>query len=146
MKVLLVTIVALAAIVSSAAAQTYEDYQRRHADLIALSAIFGELHYIRRTCEPRYEADAWRERMKKLIDLEQPQDSEREEMVSNFNAGYRRVLDRFPVCNARARDYAAARAAQGDEIVDRLLAPLYQTLSDDEQLPRVVRGIETPER
>lgn len=137
---------ALPIVASSAQAQTYEDYQRRHGDLIALSTVFGELHHIRRTCAPRYEADTWRERMKSLIDLEQPQEAARDEMVASFNAGYRRARDRYAVCNSRARNYAAARAAQGDEIVDRLIAPLYETVSNDDQLPRVLRGAETPER
>lgn len=121
-----------AVLAGGAAAQSFEDYQRRHADLAALSAIFGELHHIRRTCEPRFEGDVWRERMKKLIDLEDPQASLREQMVANFNQGYRRAQQRFSRCDRRARDYAAARAAQGDVIVERLTAPLEEAIEDDE--------------
>lgn len=145
MKLKLAIVITLLAVALPAAAETYEDYQRRHADLIALSGVFGELHYIRRTCEPRYEADVWRERMKKLIDLEQPQESARDEMIAVFNAGYKRAQTNFTVCNSRARDYAAAKAAQGDEIVDRLLEPLYQTMEQDRELPPVMSVTGDPE-
>ena len=52
-----------------AIAQTAEDYRRRQADLNALSVVFGELHHIRRHCEPRREADLWRNRMKRMVEL-----------------------------------------------------------------------------
>lgn len=110
----------------AAAAQTLETYQQRQQDLAGLSEIFGELHHIRRTCEPRYEGDVWRERMKKLIELEEPQQAEREAMVQGFNNGYRGAQQRFPDCDRRARDYAAGRAAEGDAIVARLTATLQQ--------------------
>jgi uncharacterized protein (TIGR02301 family) len=127
-----------------ARAQTYEAYQQRNADLIALSMVYGEIHYIRRTCLPRYEADTWRERMKQLLELEEPEQKAREEMVASFNAGYRRAQDRFSTCDRNARDYAAARARMGDEIVERLMAPLYEALEDEEDLPQIVRGIDVP--
>ena len=70
MKSILSIAILLVLILEPVRAQTYDDYQRRFADLLALSSVFGELHHIRRTCLPRYEADTWRERMKQLIDLE----------------------------------------------------------------------------
>lgn len=117
---------------AAAAQQGREEYQQRHADLVALSGIFGDLHAIRRICEPRFEADIWRERMKKLIALEEPQPAAREEMVASFNKAYARAQRRFSYCDRRARDYAAARAAQGDVAVERLMAPLYEAAEEDE--------------
>ena len=35
-------------------------------------------------------------------------------------------MARYPSCDRRARDYAAARAAQGDAIVRRLAQPLIE--------------------
>ena len=107
-------------------AQDLQSYQQRQTDLANLAGLFGELHHIRRTCEPRYEADVWRDRMKKLISLEEPQSSEREAMVQQFNKGYRDARSRFSSCNRRARDYAASRAAQGDVIVSRLTEALHE--------------------
>ncbi len=113
-----------------AAAQDLQAYQQRQRDLAALSELFGELHHIRRTCEPRYEADTWRDQMKKLLELEEPQASEREAMVQRFNKGYRGAQRRFPACDRRARDYAAGRAEQGEAIVARLTESLKQTGDD----------------
>ncbi|MEO1137653.1 MAG: TIGR02301 family protein [Pseudomonadota bacterium] len=107
-----------------AAAQDFESYQQRQEDLSELAELFGELHHIRRNCEPRFEGDIWRERMKTLLELEEPQASESEAMVQRFNRGYRNAQRRYPVCDRRARDYAASRAAQGDRIVARLTQSL----------------------
>jgi len=114
-----------------AASQDLEQYQQRQQDLAALAGLFGEMHHIRRTCEPRFEADTWRDRMKKLIDLEEPQDSEREVLIARFNNGYRAAQRRFPTCDRRARDYAAGRAAEGDVIVARLMQQLRETEGDE---------------
>lgn len=131
-RAFIITALSAAVLAGAAAAQDFEEYELRHADLSALSEIFGELHHIRRNCKPRSEADVWRERMKKLIDLEDPQADVREQMVASFNNGYARAQERFSYCNRRAQDYAAARAAQGDAIVERLMAPLYETAEEDE--------------
>lgn len=110
----------------AAVAQDLETYQQRQRDLAALAELFGEMHHIRRTCEPRLEADVWRERMKQMLDLEEPQAAEREALVQQFNKGYRGAQSRFPSCDRRARDYAAGRAAQGDEVVRRLSDALHE--------------------
>lgn len=103
-----------------------EDYEARRAALTGLSRIFGELHHIRRLCEPEREADVWRERMKRLIDLEQPAFDLRDEMVGSFNDGYLSAERRFPYCNRDAEDYAASRALTGEMLVANLTAPLYE--------------------
>ena len=114
-----------------AQSQTANEYEQRQRDLIELASVFGELHHIRRVCEPRREADIWRERMKRLVDLEQPQFEAREEMVKRFNAGYRNAGDHFPRCSSRARDHAATRALFARRLVERLSAPLRETAEDD---------------
>ncbi len=116
----------------ASAQQTVADYQQRQADLVALSVIFGELHHIRRSCEPRYEADIWRERMKELVELEEPQPTARNEMVAAFNKAYRRAQNRFSFCDRQARDYAAARANTGERIVERLAEPLRETMMEED--------------
>lgn len=122
-----------ASLSQAASAQTFDDYQVRQSDLAALSSIFGELHHIRRTCEPRLEADVWRDRMKKLVELEEPQAAGREQMVAAFNKGYRAAQQYFPSCTRRARDHAAARAVRGEAIIDRLTEPLYEAMSEGEE-------------
>lgn len=117
---------------ANAAAQDYDSYQQRQKDLVQLASVFGDLHHIRRTCEPRYEADAWRERMKKLVDLEAPMPDARQAMVSAFNKSYRDAQRQFPSCNRRARNYAASRAVNADRLIERLTAPLYAAMTDNE--------------
>ena len=114
-----------------ASAQDFASYQQRQKDLVAISAVFGVLHHIRRTCEPRYEGDIWRERMKRLVELEEPQTEAQQEMVASFNKAYRDAQQRYIVCDRRARDHAARRAQQGDVIVARLTAPLYEVMAED---------------
>ena len=114
----------------SALAQTAEEYKRRQGDLTELAAIFGDLHNIRRHCEPQLEADAWRNRMKRIIELEQPKDAQRQEMIAAFNKAYQKSRKRFPQCNRRAKDFAAQRAASAQPIIERLTAPLYANLDN----------------
>lgn len=109
-----------------AVAQSAEDYRRRQADLASISQIFGELHHIRRHCDPRREADLWRERMKRMIELEEPTESQQQELVRAFNRGFQGAQARYPSCDRRARDYAAARAMEGDGVLRRLAEPLYE--------------------
>ena len=131
-KIVLALLFALAA--TPAPAQRI-DYVQRAQDLESLSRVFGELHHIRRLCEPRREAEVWRNRMRKLVELEQPQPALRDRMVAAFNAGFRDVEARFEFCDEDARDYAAASAAQADAIVMRLTQPLYESLSQSGDPP-----------
>ena len=123
----------IACLTATASAQTFEDYQRRHANLVAISSIFGELHHIRRHCNPRMEGDVWRERMKTLVELEEPQPAAREEMVSAFNESYRAAQRRYPSCTRQARDYAASSAQRGEIIIARLTAPLFESVREDNE-------------
>ena len=105
--------------------------------------IFGELHHIRRLCEPDREGDVWRDRMKRLIDLEQPSFDLREEMVGSFNDGYSSAQSRFAFCDRDAEDYAAARALTGEALVSNLSASLYEAeRGEEDDSVNIVRGIE----
>lgn len=118
----------LSAAIQPAAAQgaqaETEDYRARIERLVALARIFGEMHHIRRMCEPARESDIWRERMKSLVALEEPSFDVRDKMVAAFNEGYRAATNRFDACTRDAEDIAAARAAEGEQIVAALSAPL----------------------
>jgi uncharacterized protein (TIGR02301 family) len=137
LKRFLIVVAFLAALPASA---QNIDYAARARDLESLSRIFGTLHHIRRMCEPRSEAEIWRDRMQKLIELEAPQPALRQKMVSAFNGGFRQAERRFEYCDRDARDHAAALATQGDAVTARLLAPLYEALADSGELPTVWRG------
>ncbi|MEX0644240.1 MAG: TIGR02301 family protein [Parvularculaceae bacterium] len=143
MKTLLASLLVIAFAVAPAAADKI-DYAERAEDLSALSRIFGELHHIRRACEPREEADVWRDRMRKLIELEMPQTALRQDMVGAFNAGFRSAGARFDYCDRDARDYAASIAARGDEIATRLVEPLYAALTESYEMQRLFTIDEAP--
>ena len=134
-KHFIIAVTALAAAFAGGAAlaqpQSADEYRERQRDLVELASVFGELHHIRRICEPRLEGDVWRERMKRLVDLEQPQFEAREEMVKRFNAGYRNASDHFPFCDRRARDHASARAVFARRVIDRLSEPLRQAAPEE---------------
>ncbi|MEQ1931911.1 MAG: TIGR02301 family protein [Parvularculaceae bacterium] len=127
-------------VATPAPAQPRIDYVQRAQDLETLSQAFGVMHHIRRMCEPRREAEVWRNRMRKLVELEQPQPALRDRMVEAFNTGFRDATARFEFCEEDARDYAAATAAQADTVVNRLMEPLYGALSETGELPQVWRG------
>lgn len=126
-------IAALFALAAPAAAQKI-DYEQRARDLERLSGAFGELHHIRRLCEPRREAEVWRNRMRRLVELEQPTATLRDRMVAAFNSGFRNAEARYPYCDGEARDHAAAVAVDADEAVQRLAAPLYEAIAGTEDL------------
>ncbi|HBK93354.1 MAG TPA: TIGR02301 family protein [Parvularcula sp.] len=132
------------AIVAAAPAAAQEsDYGARQRSLVSLAQIFGEIHHIRRTCDPDREADVWRNRMKRLIDLEEPSFDVREQMVGAFNGGYVSAQARFPYCDRGAEDYAAARAYAGEALVSNLTAPLYaDERNEDAANVTVFRGNE----
>lgn len=141
MRILLMILTMMLLAAAGAEAQSpAPDYRQRQADLETLSGVFGALHHIRRSCAPRVEADIWRERMKQLVDLEEPQPTARNAMVAAFNEAYRRAQAQFPYCDRRARDYAAASAARGELIVARLAQPLRDAMAQEGEGPFLWRN------
>lgn len=128
------TALALLALALSGAAAP-ASAQGRGADLATLSRIFGELHHIRRTCEPDRESDVWRDRMQQLVRLEEPSPDVRAQMIEAFNSGFRSAEQRFPYCDRDARNSAAASAAEAEDVTSRLMAPLYDSLADQGLAP-----------
>ncbi|MEL6790897.1 MAG: TIGR02301 family protein [Pseudomonadota bacterium] len=98
----------------------YEAYVQRQQDLIALAGIFGQLHYLRRTCNPKREANIWRERMQTLIELEQPDRDTHFQMVTRFNEGFDAMGQEFPTCTREAQRRSKDLAFEGNAIVQRL--------------------------
>ena len=119
-------IVVADAAATSAAAQD-EAYQRRQRDLIALSTVFGKLHHFRRLCQPGRESQLWRDRMKEVIDYEEPPATTRAAMIKGFNLGFKAVEKDYQTCNRRVDDLATDEASRGEAIIASLKAPLYRT-------------------
>lgn len=113
----------------SASAQ-YDTYLQRQQDLITLSGIFGQLHHIRRTCEPRREANIWRQRMQTMVELEEPARQTHIDMFNAFNAGFRAMEARYRECTREAQATGKDLAYSGRVLIDRLTA----NLESDENL------------
>ncbi len=125
MRRLVFLVVGVFLIVMPARAQ-YDDYLVRKQHLIDLSGIFGELHHIRRLCEPESEANVWRQRMQTLIELEAPDNATHLKMVESFNLAFRRGKDVSVSCTKQAQRRAKDLAWRGAAIVDSLTLPLEQ--------------------
>jgi len=104
----------------------YDDYLIRKQNLIELSGIFGELHHIRRMCEPGSEANAWRQRMQTMIELEAPDNDTHLKMVESFNLAFRRGKDAYLSCTKQAQRRAKDLAWRGAGLVDSLTLALEQ--------------------
>lgn len=130
-RVLLFTALSILVMYSASPAQgrQYDQYLQRQQDLVSLANIFGQLHHIRRTCNPRREANIWRERMQNLIELEEPDNDTHLNMVNAFNEGFRASRSSHPQCTRDAQDAGKDLAFKGNEIVQRLSAPLQETPS-----------------
>lgn len=92
----------------------------RPDDLTTLARVFGELHHVRRMCEPQREAELWRERMKQMVRLEQPTAQLRRRLVGAFNDGFRSAESAHAQCDNDAEAFAESRAAVGAELAAKL--------------------------
>lgn len=108
--------------VAAPAGAQFRSAEDRNDALVSLARIFGEMHHIRRLCGRGDEDDIWRERMKRVIELEAPSFEQRERMVVAFNDGYVNAQGRFSDCSDEAEYYAAGRAATGEALVSNIAA------------------------
>jgi len=111
-------------IITSAQARQYDQYLQRQQDLVSLAGIFGGLHHIRRTCNPRREANIWRERMQNLIEFEEPDNDTHLGMVNAFNENFQSARSSYPDCTRNTQEAGKNLAFEGNKIVQRLTSPL----------------------
>ena len=52
--------------------------------------------------------------MKSMIELEDPEEGAKADLIAAFNKGYQLARTRYNFCDRSARDYAAIRAVEGD--------------------------------
>lgn len=114
----------LAGITPAANALQYDEYLQRKSNLIALSGVFGALHHIRRTCNPRQESTIWRERMGTMIELEEPDSDTHLEMVNAFNDRFRETRTEFSTCTPQAQERGKDLSFEGAALVQALETPL----------------------
>jgi len=101
--------------------------RRRQASrtLPYLAYTLGELHYLSYACDG-LDAQEWRQRMVELMSMEAPDNGRlRDDMIENFNEGYR-VQQRFrPLCGPEVDSERRALAHRGQDLADMMREAYY---------------------
>jgi uncharacterized protein (TIGR02301 family) len=112
-----------AATVSGAAAQVAimtPDTRPYDERLMRLSEILGAVHYLRELCGAN-DGQAWRDRMKELMDAEGSTALRRAKLTRSFNNGYRSYSRTYNSCTPSAQTAISRFLAEGAEIADALM-------------------------
>jgi uncharacterized protein (TIGR02301 family) len=88
--------------------------------LMRLSEILGAIHYLRELCGAN-DGQAWRERMKELMDAEGSTALRRAKLTRSFNNGYRSYSRTYNNCTPSAQTAITRFLAEGAEIADGLV-------------------------
>ena len=109
--------------VSNAAAQiaiVTPDTRPYDERLMRLSEILGAVHYLRELCGST-DGQAWRDRMKELMDAEGSTALRRAKLTRSFNNGYRSYSRTYNSCTPSAQTAINRFLAEGSEIADGLI-------------------------
>lgn len=79
--------------------------------LLDLAYALGESHALRQACAP--DDQYWRERMRRLIEVERPDEAFAQRLADRFNTGFSVRQAQFPACTPAVRTEAAAAARRG---------------------------------
>src|SRR4029453_10647144 len=94
---------AAAAMAAGAWAQAPTGDSRPYDDkLMRLSEILGAVHYLRELCGAN-DGQAWRDRMKELMDTEGSTALRRAKLTRSFNNGYRSYSRTYSTCSGSAQ-------------------------------------------
>jgi uncharacterized protein (TIGR02301 family) len=88
--------------------------------LMRLSEILGAVHYLRELCGSN-DGQAWRDRMKELMDAEGSTALRRAKLTRSFNNGYRSYSRTYNNCTPSAQTAITRFLAEGAEIADALI-------------------------
>lgn len=102
---------------SVAAQQTEKPYDDR---LLRLSEILGAVHYLRELCGAN-EGQAWRERMRELVEAEGATPLRRARLTRSFNQGYYSYSKTHKVCTTTAQQAVARFLSEGAQIAESLV-------------------------
>lgn len=80
--------------------------------------MLGESHALRQACTP--EDQYWRARMRRLIEVERPDEAFAGRLADRFNTGFSVRESQFPECTPAARREGAAAARRGRAIAQAL--------------------------
>ena len=88
--------------------------------LIRLSEILGAVHYLRELCGSN-DGQAWRDRMRELMDAEGSSALRRAKLTRSFNNGYRSYGRTYNACTPSAQTAITRFLTEGSEIADGLM-------------------------
>jgi uncharacterized protein (TIGR02301 family) len=121
-KLLIALFIGMAA-ASSAAAQSPiigPDTRPYDERLMRLSEILGAIHYLRELCGSN-DGQAWRDRMKELMDAEGSTALRRAKLTRSFNNGYRSYSRTYNNCTPSAQTAITRFLAEGAELAEALI-------------------------
>ena len=87
--------------------------------LMRLSEILGAVHYLRELCGAN-DGQAWRDRMKELMDAEGSTALRRAKLTRSFNNGYHSYSRTYNSCTPSAQTAISRFLTEGAEIADAL--------------------------
>jgi uncharacterized protein (TIGR02301 family) len=108
---------ALPAMAQSSGGSENRPYDER---LLRLSEILGAVHYLRELCGAN-DGQAWRDRMRELMDAEGSSALRRAKLTRSFNNGYRSYSRTYNACTPSAQTAITRFLAEGSEIADGLM-------------------------
>ena len=88
--------------------------------LLRLSEILGAVHYLRELCGAN-EGQAWRERMRELIEAEGSNALRRARFTRSFNQGYYSYSKTHKVCTSTAQTAISRFMSEGVQIAETLV-------------------------
>lgn len=88
--------------------------------LVRLSEILGAIHYLRELCGAD-EGQAWRDRMRELIDAEGSTAARRTRFTRSFNQGYHSYSRTYKACTSTAQTAISRFLGEGAQIADALV-------------------------
>jgi uncharacterized protein (TIGR02301 family) len=87
--------------------------------LMRLSEILGAVHYLRELCGGN-DGQAWRDRMRELMDTEGSSALRRARLTRSFNNGYRAYSRTYSACSQSAQTAITRFLAEGADIAETL--------------------------
>lgn len=89
--------------------------------MLRIAEVLGSLHFLRNLCGEK--SQIWREQMDELLAKDNPTETERLRLISNFNRGYRSYNNSYTHCTPSALaaidSYLKEGAALAKELVSR---------------------------
>ncbi len=121
-KLWIALFIGMAAVTPAAAQSAIIGSDTRPYDerLMRLSEILGAIHYLRELCGSN-DGQAWRDRMKELMDAEGSTALRRAKLTRSFNNGYRSYSRTYNNCTPSAQTAITRFLAEGAELAEALI-------------------------